>query len=509
MKNLILGILVSWIFSIFVSFYSIAGGLDSFIDDTISQMESGLTTTNSAYRVLDLQGRKYLIGGRLSYKVPQDNIQLISFTPPSISAGCGGIDISLGALSYLNFDELVDKLQNALRAAPALAVQLVISNLCEKCAAVLAFLEQVSDIINSLNMDSCSLAKAGIGFLAKKTGLLTEKNSGSSAYEDAKAWMKDLQSGFESIVPQEIRKLGSEIVGEFQSGLNTYDCAVITDPSKRAQCFDKMANTLGDISKGVLHEVLSMSGASDNDFYKEVEDILRGFMGDFVVETASGSGKVRYISPVPEAVHTLSIAFDGPDASTNLTFYPKKLNGTVGAPQTLDDFINQKADILKDAYGRVLSDSYLTPTQRNILASLPVPLLGYFNTLRRLNYIDPVAADEIKDEMIERVASYYGTLAYLNAMLKVTSYIYYNIDKIKASVSGAEGSEDVLMNLDSFKESAKNLFEILAKIKKDLYFRIKDDDKKFRVLVKDVEKKIFLELYKYQYSSSYGFANRF
>ena len=191
----------------YVSFFmlgftvSFGGGLESFIDQTVSQMESSTTVSREAYKTLDIQGRHYYVGGRLNYRVPQDNIQLFTMTPPTISAGCGGINISLGSISYLNFDELVNKLQNALRAAPALAVQLVISNLCEKCAAVLSFLEQVSDIVNGLNMDTCSLAKAGVGLAAKKLGLLTDKNSGSSAFQDAKSWLKTVQNGFSSVVP--------------------------------------------------------------------------------------------------------------------------------------------------------------------------------------------------------------------------------------------------------------------------------------------------------------------
>ena len=270
-----------------------------------------------------------------------------------------------------------------------------------------------------------------------------------------------------------------------------------------------MANTLGDISNGVIHEVISLAGGSNSIFYQDVEDIIRGFIGDFKVEVVNGTGKVEYISPVTEAVDSLMYAAYEEGGYVSLKFYPKKLDNSVGNVITLDSFVSQKQNILKSAYDNIMMGQPLTISQKNLLGSLPVPLLSYFNSLSRLSYVDPSAASNIKDLMIERIARFYGNLAYLNAIQRVSDFIYYNIGKISASVSGAEGSKDVLKHLDEFKENAKRLSDVVLLIKKSLYKDLKGSDKEFRELVRLADKKVFTELYKYQYATSYNFANRY
>jgi len=51
-------------------------------------------------------------GGSFSVRVPQKNYQLMSFSPPSISGGCSGIDAFAGSFSYINSGQLVSVLQN-------------------------------------------------------------------------------------------------------------------------------------------------------------------------------------------------------------------------------------------------------------------------------------------------------------------------------------------------------------------------------------------------------------
>ena len=160
MRALIVSVLFVFVFS-----GTKADTMSDFVDSIVDNVQ---TVGNSSF---EAQKRGYFVGGGVRYSVPNPTIQPLSFSSLKVSAGCGGVDISLGSFSYLKFDDLVQKLQAVLQAAPALAFQLVLSNLCERCAAILNALESISDVVNSLNMDACSLAKAGVGYAMKLTGL--------------------------------------------------------------------------------------------------------------------------------------------------------------------------------------------------------------------------------------------------------------------------------------------------------------------------------------------------
>jgi conjugative transfer pilus assembly protein TraH len=172
------------------------GDMGSFLDNTITQLK-GLSP-----QVYQGQQRGYYMGGSASIRIPQDTIQPFSFTPPKVSAGCGGIDIAMGGFNYLNFSALVQKLQLILQAAPAMAFDLALGVLCPACKTIMDNLEHFSDIINSLNMDTCKASKAALGFaateLASVAGYQLNQNSndyyGSALNHANSNWQSDYQA---------------------------------------------------------------------------------------------------------------------------------------------------------------------------------------------------------------------------------------------------------------------------------------------------------------------------
>lgn len=58
------------------------------------------------------QARGYVTAGGFSGRVDVHNDYLMSVTLPKVRAGCGGIDMFLGGMSFLDPDYLVQKLEN-------------------------------------------------------------------------------------------------------------------------------------------------------------------------------------------------------------------------------------------------------------------------------------------------------------------------------------------------------------------------------------------------------------
>lgn len=63
------------------------------------------------------QTQNVYTGGSVSVRIPQKNYQLYSFSPPSVSGGCGGIDAFAGSFSFINSQNLINVLQNIGSAA--------------------------------------------------------------------------------------------------------------------------------------------------------------------------------------------------------------------------------------------------------------------------------------------------------------------------------------------------------------------------------------------------------
>ena len=115
-------------------------------------------TSSSGPSSYNGQQRGYLTGGQFSGRFRLTNESVFSVTPPRVSAGCGGIDLFAGGLSFLDADYLVEKFENILQAAPALAFSMALKAHCETCEDVMSKLEATSSFLNSLQVNDCRMA---------------------------------------------------------------------------------------------------------------------------------------------------------------------------------------------------------------------------------------------------------------------------------------------------------------------------------------------------------------
>lgn len=114
--------------------------------------------TSSGPSSFDGQRRGYLHGGQFSGRFRLTNDNVFSITPPRVKAGCGGIDLFAGGLSFLDPEYLVEKFENILQAAPALAFSMALKAHCETCEDVMSKLEATSSFLNSIQVNDCRMA---------------------------------------------------------------------------------------------------------------------------------------------------------------------------------------------------------------------------------------------------------------------------------------------------------------------------------------------------------------
>ena len=72
----------------------------------------GSMTNTTAPGVFESQRRGVISGGSVVVRNRIMNENLVSMVPPSFQAGCGGIDMFAGSLSFVNADQFVQLLRS-------------------------------------------------------------------------------------------------------------------------------------------------------------------------------------------------------------------------------------------------------------------------------------------------------------------------------------------------------------------------------------------------------------
>lgn len=105
-------------------------------------------------------------GGGLAWRVPNKNLSPLQINPPSIKAGCGGIDAYLGAFSFPNKDEFVQSLRNFGQAAVGYFFELALRTMAPEIAVTLDVINDLATRVNQFSINSCNAAKKAVDGLA-------------------------------------------------------------------------------------------------------------------------------------------------------------------------------------------------------------------------------------------------------------------------------------------------------------------------------------------------------
>jgi len=181
------------------SAYSLAS-----IDDQMGSMFNVMSSTTAATSGTTASGRGYIGFGGLSVKADQSNINLVSWQPPSWEAGCGGINLQGGALSFVKKDQIITFLRNIASSAPGYAFDLAMKTLCGGCMAAMETLAKKMQAMNKYLGNSCQMSKGiitdpvGAWDDVKKTYEDT-KAAAVGVYDSYTAFSKDPETGADSV----------------------------------------------------------------------------------------------------------------------------------------------------------------------------------------------------------------------------------------------------------------------------------------------------------------------
>lgn len=146
------------LFVLIPTFLSVQTASAGFVKDYFDATQAMSNVTQAGVR--EAGAVTAVTGGGFVYRMPRTDFVPFSVTPPSLKAGCGGIDLFLGAFSIPSREEFVSFLKSVGTALPGLAFQLALQTMAPDLN------EQVgryADLIRSYTnryTDSCEAARA-------------------------------------------------------------------------------------------------------------------------------------------------------------------------------------------------------------------------------------------------------------------------------------------------------------------------------------------------------------
>ncbi|MBF0391517.1 MAG: conjugal transfer protein TraH [Alphaproteobacteria bacterium] len=126
-----------------------------------SEMDAMLGTMSNVTPpgVYENQTRGVLSGGQVTVKSRITNENLVSFVPPSFSAGCGGIDFFAGSFSFINMEQFTELLRNVASNAAGYAFYIALDVACPTCKQTIETLQQKIQQLNEHFGNSCQMAQ--------------------------------------------------------------------------------------------------------------------------------------------------------------------------------------------------------------------------------------------------------------------------------------------------------------------------------------------------------------
>ncbi len=98
-------------------------------------------------------------GGALRMRMPIESVTPVRITPPSARAGCGGIDVHGGSLSFPSAQEFVQVARSVAGNVGGYAFKLALSSMCQNCENIMSAIQETNNLFNKMQLDSCTLAE--------------------------------------------------------------------------------------------------------------------------------------------------------------------------------------------------------------------------------------------------------------------------------------------------------------------------------------------------------------
>jgi conjugative transfer pilus assembly protein TraH len=346
------------LFVVILAFIALFSGIcyGNWEDDWISSY----TASGPSY----IQGnqRGYFSGGSFSARWPSTSDHLLTVSVPRLKTGCGGVDLFLGGMSFMNVNYLVQKLQNIMSAAPAAAFDIALKTLCPQCSDTIKSLEAIADRLNQLQLDDCKASKAMVAAIASPFV------SDTKVQGDLSTSITDfMQSSGVSNLYTDVEKDIGNVVNSAQGNKPTANNDVQT--SSAAMTAGCPADYLAIFGGGSVLDNLATVKGIDLGYVM----MMRGFIGDVWVDAPATTGATfvgTYVSPCDKNKNIQN--FFAGDISVKSTGTSAGCTDVTDANRNLYQYTS---DLMTSIAGKMKSGTALGTAELNFANTLSLTIM--------------------------------------------------------------------------------------------------------------------------------------
>jgi conjugative transfer pilus assembly protein TraH len=380
----------------------------SLFADGMQEFANGVVMSTTSSGSMSTRDRTILYGGGVSIKAPILTLNPINVQAPTIKAGCGGIDLAFGSLSFLDADQIVKFLEATLANAEGVAFDIALKTLCPSCSETLKAMEAMANQINNMSLDSCKaatqLVNAGYNAIDGKS-LQEDMESGS-----VNSWLKgaadNIQTGADYLAKfnEKLSFVGTDdkefVIGKYLSKANADQVGslgtrslikFITDKNNVSSYFSYniIATFIGDI-------IIQKIPTDEEKSHWELKP--KDSLDDPISTNQQKIAQSNFNTNTRKVINRLLGADDDQGeiyyTGSNADYTIKNVDGYLSK----GTLIGQIKDNLNSIIGKIQNRTILSDDDINFLGQFQTPVYPIFNTLGS-NDITRDILEYIKDDL--------------------------------------------------------------------------------------------------------------
>ncbi|WP_454784002.1 conjugal transfer protein TraH [Legionella sp. WA2024007413] len=386
---------------------SVSTDLDNFFNGI------GYASNVTSPAAFESQAAGFFGGGSLYARNQVRQYQLVQLDLPSYRAGCGGIDLFTGSMSFLSEQKLVDLGKSVMTNAGAYAVDVMLASTVPELKQVRDYLQQLEQMANQASINSCQLSQNMVGGVWPKTAESQQK-----ICKDQAAMGKE--GLFSDYVKARMACSGT--------GFDNVMSKASTDPERKKQVV---------LNKNLIWSILQAKSFLNSD--RELAEMVMSLTGTLIID---GQGKVTNV-PSLASNPTLINALIGVGTTHQAKIWRcKDAGGTSACLQvSLQDIsIPETAtltykvrEIIRTMNSKLVNDEKPGMRELNFLSMTSLPVMKFLSVLNSMHY-GSTAVD------IEEYSM-------LIAQDLLTNYLSELLIEVNQATAGSELNSDLLKEI--------------------------------------------------------------
>ncbi|MCE3045405.1 conjugal transfer protein TraH [Legionella sp. 16cNR16C] len=379
-------------------------------------------TSPAAY---ESQAAGFFGGGSLYARNQVRQYQLVQLDLPSYRAGCGGIDLFTGSMSFLSEQKLVDLGKSVMTNAGAYAVDVMLASTVPELKQVRDYLQQLEQMANQASINSCQLSQNMVGGIWPKTAESQQKICKDQAamgkeglFSDyVKARMACSGNGFDSVMDKASK-----------------------DPERQKQVV---------LNKNMVWSLLQAKSFLNSD--RELAEMVMSLTGTLIIDKEGKVTNVPSLSGNADLVNAL--LGTGSGVRTAKIWRCKEVGTNSPCLQvSLQDITIQEGstltykvrEIIRTINTKLINDEKPGNRELNFLSMTSLPVMKFLSVLNSMHYGS--SAIDIEEYSM------------LIAQDLLTNYLTELLREVSVATAGSE------LNSDLVKEIQKRINEATTRV---------------------------------------------